>query len=427
MDNDNKQITNENFTALCLNNGMPIEEVQRLLKLGIPLDELIAAAKSIVERGESLADDNGDKKPKRAAEFGEANTHFVWYPYIPEGDYTVLMADGGTGKTIFCCGIVSAISTGKPLPGEEFEKPKHTALIISAEDRGELLKQRLKASGADLDMIYILDCMDSEGINFTEGEYEFKELIRTYNSKLVIIDPWHAFLGAGVDINRVNAVRPVFQKLANIAKECECGLILVSHVNKRAQGDNANNAATGSTDFINAARSALRVIFSDDQDEENIRIAVHTKSNYAKAGESVRFRINDKGGLEWAGFSEITRHTLEEAARWRKKPSEVITRRHETEDRNRALIDAIIEKAEPGKNINISYDEMKELYGEDIFGYMQQPKRTLDSLAKQLSDEYGIIIKTGKRVLYKKASLNGFGLYKPSEAEEPEQLEINKN
>ena len=29
-----------------------------------------------------------------------------------------MMADGGTGKTILCCGIAAAISIGKPLPGE---------------------------------------------------------------------------------------------------------------------------------------------------------------------------------------------------------------------------------------------------------------------------------------------------------------------
>mgnify|MGYP000143211821 CR=1 FL=1 len=79
------------------------------------------------------------RKAKAASEFGEDNTKFLWYPYIPIGDYTVMMADGGTGKTILCCGIIASISSGRPLPGEVFSEEGRNALIISGEDSGEIL------------------------------------------------------------------------------------------------------------------------------------------------------------------------------------------------------------------------------------------------------------------------------------------------
>ncbi|MBQ4544080.1 MAG: AAA family ATPase [Oscillospiraceae bacterium] len=306
------KLTDEEIKAFCTCNGMSDEQYEKLIRDGYSTDEIFKSAKEIVLRGESLADDC-EFKPKLASEFTGRKTRFVWYPYIPIGDYTVLMADGVTGKTIFCCGILATMSNGRLLPGDRIKEAQKT-LFISAEDTGDKLHDILKASGADLDMIHILDCTESEGLNFTDRAEEFKKLILQTRARLVIIDPWHAFLGADVDINRVNAVRPVFQRLANIAKDCDCGLVLVSHVNKRAQGENANNAATGSTDFVNAARSAMRVIFSEEPDGENCRIVVHTKSNYAQAGESVKFRINDKGGCVWAGFSEITRRTVEKEA-----------------------------------------------------------------------------------------------------------------
>ena len=296
----------------------------------------------------------------RAAEqFGDNETVFVWYPYIPVGDYTVLMADGGTGKTIFCCGIAAAISTGAKLPGDCQSRPAEPVLIVSAEDTGELLKQRLYESGADLSKVFILDCQASEGLNFTDRYDEFVSLIWRYAPALVIVDPWHAFVGAEVDINRVNAVRPVFQRLANMAKACDCGLILVSHVNKRAQGENANNAATGSTDFINAARSAMRVIFDDEPGATNSRIVVHTKSNYAAPGKSVKYQITGNGGLFWDGFSEITRKTLEEAARWRKTTYEALQMQDAQDVTNRALIAAVCEYGVPGQTVNVSYVQMK--------------------------------------------------------------------
>ena len=336
--------------------GQSLEEIEQYRKDGIPLWEVARAVHSMRERGESL-DDSQRFIARSADEFGEDKTEFVWYPFVPVGDYTVLMADGGTGKTILCCGIAAAISKGEALPGDYFNEWSNTpgnTLIISAEDRGELLKKRLAASGADLKNVYILDCMDSEGMDFTDGYEDFVQTIKRYNPRLVIIDPWHAFLGAGVDINRVNAVRPVFQRLANMAKVCNCGMILVSHVNKRAQGENANNAATGSTDFINAARSALRVIFNDEPGMKDTRILVHTKSNYAEPGKSVVYQILKNSGCNWAGFSEITRKTLEDAARWRKTPHEVIKQLATQAETNSALIDAITEKAIPGKTVNIN-------------------------------------------------------------------------
>ena len=357
--------------------------------------------------------------PKVADAFGDAEQRFVWNPYIPVGDYTVLMADGGTGKTILCCGIAADLSQGRRLPGEIEDREPQKVLIISAEDSGELLKKRLAASDADLNNVLILDCVQSEGLNFTEHYLSFFSLILNCKPALVIVDPWHAFIGGDVDLNRVNQLRPVLQSLAIIAKKCECGMILVSHVNKRAQGENANNAATGSTDFINAARSAIRVIFDDAPGRECYRILCHTKSNYAAAGRSISYRITEGGGILWGGFSDITRQVLEAAARSRRTPYEELLRQGEQSSANAVLRKALREyaaKAQPGKAVNLSYDQVKAEYGVDIFCGMQ-PKRVLDSLSKDLQLD-GITIQTGKTVREDGRTKNGFCIVKqlPQEA-----------
>lgn len=356
---------------------------------------------------------NDKYEAKAASTFGDVEQRFVWKPYIPVGDYTVLMADGGTGKTILCCGIAADLSRGIRLPGEIEDREPQTVLIISAEDRGELLKSRLLACGADLDRIYLVDCIQSEGLNFTDHYDDFFCVIAAHAPALVVIDPWHAFLGADVDINRVNAVRPVFQKIANLAKMCNCGMILVSHVNKRAQGENANNAATGSADFVNAARSAIRVIFDDTPGRESYRTLVHTKSNYAAAGRSISYRIAEDGGLLWGGFSDITRQTLEAAARSKRTPYEELLRQGEQASANFALRRALkeyAEKAQPGKAINISYDQVKADYGADIFNG-QQAKRVLDTMTRDFALD-GITIQTGKTVRENGRTKNGFSLLK---------------
>lgn len=342
----------------------------------------------------------------KASEFGEDVTRFVWYPYIPIGDYTVLMAPGGTGKTYFVCGIAAALSTGNKLPGDEAHAAANV-LLISAEDRGELLKKRLRASGADLDHVFILDCRDSVGLNFTTGIDAFKALIREHNPALVVVDPWHGFLGEDVDINRVNAVRPCFQKLANIAKDCGCGMILVSHVNKRSQGENVNFAATGSTDFVNAARSALYCIF--DEEDPDGRIVVHSKTNYAAYGQSVKFRINEDGGLVWNGFSDIDRSTMEQAARQRKTPGEVVKFDQEQAEVNAALVSALLDAASPSDSVRFTYQGFRKVYGSGIFGSMQ-PKRALDAVRNTMTAR-GYELQTGIQVKKGETKGNGFALH----------------
>ena len=224
----------------------------------------------------------------------------------------------------------------------------------------------------------------------------------------MVIDPWHGFIGAGVDINKVNAVRPVFQRLANIAKACNCGMILISHVNKRAQGENVNNAATGSTDFVNAARSALYLIF--DEDDPDRRIVVHTKSNYAKYGDSVCFRIED-GGVVWDGFSEIDRQTMEKAARQKKTPGELMQDKENRDSINDALVRALMDAANPFQVVRFTYDEFKSKYGHAVFG-SAQPKRAIDSVsdimfARGYEIRAGIQVR-GEQGIGKGFSISGF-------------------
>ena len=364
------------------------------------------------------APDTKGRKAKAASSFGEDNTSFLWFPYLPIGDYTVMMADGGTGKTVLCCGIAAAVSRGKHLPGEEFDGEGQNVLMISAEDSGEILKKRLSLSGADLNRVFILDRSDSLGMSFSDGYEEFADTVKAYKPALVIIDPWHNYLGDRVDMNRANAIRPVFQKLSNLTKMCDCAMILVSHVNKRAQGENANYAATGSNDLTNAARSAVRVIF--DEMDEDCRIMVHTKTNYAAYGQSVKYRIVD-GGVKWEGFSDVTRQTLEAAARRKSTPWEVMQKTEERENANNALVEALESAANQFQPTRFSYEEFKREHGDLIFGGLQ-PKRALDAVRDRLTED-GFFLKTGIQVKKNGDKGNGF-MVQRIDAALPEQVPI---
>lgn len=415
--------------------GFGLTEISRY---GMTPEQLNAECASMIEQGLATEETVHDKfyeiytsyyksvpvktfDAKTAASFGDRKTVYVWYPRIVRQEVNVLMCAGGTGKTYAVCLIAADVSQGKALPGDL--KPQsggETCLLISGEDTGELLKERLKACGADLDKVFILDCHDSTGLNFGARWEEFQEVVMKYKPALTVIDPLQSFIGEEADLNKVNVIRPIMQRLANIAKTANTAILLISHVNKKSQTDNLNNAASGSTDFINASRSAMYIIF-DEQDDDS-RLLIHSKSNYAPAGKTVRFTFNNAGGIYWNGYSDIDRFTVEEAARRRKTPGEIVKANAYQAETNDLLIRALLEVADPDRTVKFSYDSFKERFGGDIFG-TQQPKRALDSVVCALSDR-GWILETGKRVREGVASLNGFTITEKNVHETDEQLEI---
>ena len=399
-------------------------DINRCSEAGFELQAILACVENLLENNLSteervrdtffdevfpqLLEDKATSyyKPTPASEFTDGKTEFLWYPYLPVGDYTLLMAPGGTGKTVLSCGIASAVSTGKPLPEENnITRTAQTVLIISAEDGGSIYKKRLQASGADLNAIYILDREESYGMNISSRFDDFKNTVEKNAPKLVILDPWHAFLGENINMNRVNVIRPVLQRLSNLAKQCDCSILLLSHIGKRSQGENINNAAIGSVDIVNASRSALYTIF--DEDDEDGRILVHTKSNYAPYGPSIKYRI-EGDALIWNGISSITRQTMEEAARRRKTPAEIDKEQAVKTAMNMNLVRAIMASVSDTELTRFTYKGFREKYGHNIFGLMQ-PTRAINAVSGLLSQN-GYEVKAGFTVREGDSTGKGFSV-----------------
>ena len=341
---------------------------------------------------------------RNGSEFVHLELHYLWKPYLQLGEYLVIFGSSGTGKTFFTS-LLCAGTTSGTFPTGERTQPGNV-LYISGEETFDEIIDRLIRCGGDPARCYVFDCTDSVGLNIDEGFDELLGIAQRYSPKLIVLDPWQCFLGKNVDMNRQNVLRPILQRLSLLAKKINCAIVVVSHINKKDQGSDANFAASGSNELINASRSAIRLI--EDEEDEDRRIAVHTKSNHAKRGDSLCFRFNNDGTVQWDGTSEIDKNTLELAARSRKSPGEVIKCKSSSDIEKQKLIAALTEEAENtalcGKRI--TYEEMKLRHGQNIFNG-EQPKRVLDSIESSLKSR-DILIKTGLQVRRGSKNFNGF-------------------
>ena len=225
---------------------------------------------------------------------------WLWKPYLPFGKLSVLQGNPGEGKTYFAMHLAAACTNGKLLPNMERLEPFNVIYQTAEDGLGDTVKPRLIEAGADLDRVLVID--DSE-VQLTLSDERIEKAIIENNAKLVIIDPIQAYLGADVDMNRANEVRPIFMRLGQVAQRTGCAILLIGHLNKAA-GMQSLQRGLGSIDIAAAVRSVMFI--GKLKHDPTMRILTHEKSSLAPPGASLAFSLGDEGGFRWVGEYDIT-------------------------------------------------------------------------------------------------------------------------
>lgn len=225
---------------------------------------------------------------------------WLWKPYLPFGKLSVLQGNPGEGKTYFAMHLAAACTNGKLLPNMERMEPFNVIYQTAEDGLGDTVKPRLIEAGADLDRVLVIDDSD---VQLTLSDERIEKAIVENNARLVIIDPIQAYLGADVDMNRANEVRPIFMRLGQVAQRTGCAILLIGHLNKAA-GMQSLQRGLGSIDIAAAVRSVLFI--GKLKHDPTMRILTHEKSSLAPPGVSLAFSLGDEGGFRWVGEYDIT-------------------------------------------------------------------------------------------------------------------------
>ena len=225
---------------------------------------------------------------------------WLWKPYLPFGKLSVLQGNPGEGKTYFAMHLAAACTNGKLLPNMERIEPFNVIYQTAEDGLGDTVKPRLIEAGADLDRVLVIDDSD---VQLTLSDERIEKAIIENNARLVIIDPIQAYLGADVDMNRANEVRPIFMRLGQVAQRTGCAILLIGHLNKAA-GMQSLQRGLGSIDISAAVRSVMFI--GKLKHDPTMRILTHEKSSLAPPGVSLAFSLGDEGGFRWVGEYDIT-------------------------------------------------------------------------------------------------------------------------
>lgn len=226
------------------------------------------------------------------SEVTEREVTFLWRPYVPIGGLTILIGDGGYGKSTLVASIAADLSTGRALPGQEARPPQKVLMFGTEDGVDTIIKKKMREFNADEGNILVYE----EPFYLTEATISrIRATVIAYNATCVFLDPFVSYAGGDVDFNRSNEVRSVTRLLDSIAKDTGTAILIVHHVRKQSGGKDQHKAL-GTADFINGFRSALLV----DQTKRGQFYMKHVKHNWTGKGPALAYSW-DEGKFNWEG------------------------------------------------------------------------------------------------------------------------------
>ena len=240
----------------------------------------------------------------RMSEIQQTEVEWLWYPYIPFGKLTIIQGNPGEGKTFFAMQLAAAFTNRRFLPQMELFEPFNMIFQTAEDGLGDTMKPRLLSAEADLERVLVIDDADNP---LTLADERIENAIRENHARLVILNPLQAFLGANVDMNRANEVRPIFRRLADVAQATNCAIVMIGHLNKAA-GSQSTYRGLGSIDITAVVRSLLFI--GKVKTDPTTRVIVHEKSSLAPPGQSLAFSLGDEKEFRWIGAYDISAEDL---------------------------------------------------------------------------------------------------------------------
>ena len=237
-------------------------------------------------------------KNKRFSNITKTEIEWLWYPYIPFGKISVLQGDPGCGKSLLMMDIIAKVTRGEPLPDGRVHNPINVIYQCSEDGIEDTIKPRLERAGADCERV---SCINEDIITLTLDDEMIRHAIIDLQVKLLVIDPFQAYIGDSV-LSSATGMRRVMKKLGVWATAFNCAVILVGHLNKRLSQKELYRGL-GSVDIMALARSVLQIDCSDKDDQ--IRHLTHVKSSLASPGRKLAFRVDSEGVLHWINDCEV--------------------------------------------------------------------------------------------------------------------------
>lgn len=301
--------------AYLLEIGFSLDEIEyERDNAGISIADQAKAAAALVARGEDPlpagTPEQAGAEPSKADssildlfhtldDFTEEDATWLVPGWIPEGQITLMAADGGVGKTTLWCHIIAAISSGSScvLDPPGYNRAPAKVIFMTTEDSvKKKLRRKLREAGANMSNIITPDFVgDKDGMlhKLKFGSPELSNVLRHFRPIFCIFDPVQGFIPPRVNMGSRNEMRDCMAPLITLGEEINVTSLVICHTNKR-KGAYGRDRIADSADLWDIARSVMMAGFTEDQ---GVRYLSNEKNNYAQLQETVLFSIDGDGQI----------------------------------------------------------------------------------------------------------------------------------
>jgi RecA-family ATPase len=174
---------------------------------------------------------------------------------------TLVVGEAEMGKSYLYTYFASVISQGGVFVDGEPSQQANVVIMSTEDTPEEVIRPRADAFGVNNKAIFLTEFFKDENNEehlITMQDIDVLEnVIQRVNPKLIVVDPYIAFKGAG-DSNSGDDVRAVLTPLSRLAIKYDLGILAIEHPNKNTEAK-ASMRSAGSYQYHATVRSKLVV------------------------------------------------------------------------------------------------------------------------------------------------------------------------
>jgi hypothetical protein len=270
---------------------------------------------------------SGDPSPRfrAASELSLRLVDWLWPGRLAVGQLAILEGDPGLGKSFLALDLCARLSTGRPWPDDAPAAAPAACVYLNGEDdEHATVGPRLRALGADLGRVFLLDRDDAEfasTLSLPTQVGALGQLVTQTRARLVVIDPVMHFLGPDVEVNTYAGARQALGPLTDLARRHACVVLLIRHLTK-TEGGRALYRGLGSIGLLGVCRFAWLV--AEEAEKPGRRVLAQVKNNLAPPQAALAFEVvqpaDGSPALNWLGPVAATADELVRPVRRRGRP-----------------------------------------------------------------------------------------------------------
>jgi KaiC/GvpD/RAD55 family RecA-like ATPase len=236
---------------------------------------------------------------------------WVWQDYLARGTFHMIVGVQGDGKSVFCYGMIAALTGGRPfINGDKPAQTGRVLLIQGEEDPATIIVPRLQAAGADLQRVSIVShAREREANEDVQRAFSLQDDVASTRILLeqaelmddpiiaIVVDPITAYMAGKkkIDAFRDDEMRSMLMPWVRLINKYDVALIVVAHLNKTS-GQRAVHRVAQSA----AATAAARAVYlvgpangvADFSEDPNLKIFVPAKYNLGKNPTAQLFTVD---------------------------------------------------------------------------------------------------------------------------------------